>query len=305
MNNRGVNTLEKRKKLIKHHLRTNGMNPQHFSKGQIKIYVFLIPLCVVMALPIVFIFMNAFKPLDELFAYPPRFYVKNPTFNNFSALFTMSSTSNTPATRYLFNSIATALITVVCTIIMGTAAGYVLSKKRFKARPALMEINNLALMFCSVAVQIPRYFVIANLGLLDTFWVNIVPLLASPVSVFLVKQFIDGLPDALIEAAVIDGANDYQILIKIIIPLIKPAIATLTIMTFQAAWSATEASTLFINNENYKNFAFYLSTLSANGTVSGQGVAAAATLIMFLPNLIIFIIMQSKVMSTMAHSGIK
>lgn len=297
--------MEKRKKLIKHHLRTNGMNPQHFSKGQIKIYVFLIPLCVVMALPIVFIFMNAFKPLDELFAYPPRFYVKNPTFNNFSALFTMSSTSNTPATRYLFNSIATALITVVCTIIMGTAAGYVLSKKRFKARPALMEINNLALMFCSVAVQIPRYFVIANLGLLDTFWVNIVPLLASPVSVFLVKQFIDGLPDALIEAAVIDGANDYQILIKIIIPLIKPAIATLTIMTFQAAWSATEASTLFINNENYKNFAFYLSTLSANGTVSGQGVAAAATLIMFLPNLIIFIIMQSKVMSTMAHSGIK
>lgn len=297
--------MEKRKKLIKHHLRTNGMNPQHFSKGQIKIYVFLIPLCVVMALPIVFIFMNAFKPLDELFAYPPRFYVKNPTFNNFSALFSMSSTSNTPATRYLFNSIATALITVVCTIIMGTAAGYVLSKKRFKARPALMEINNLALMFCSVAVQIPRYFVIANLGLLDTFWVNIVPLLASPVSVFLVKQFIDGLPDALIEAAVIDGANDYQILIKIIIPLIKPAIATLTIMTFQAAWSATEASTLFINNENYKNFAFYLSTLSANGTVSGQGVAAAATLIMFLPNLIIFIIMQSKVMSTMAHSGIK
>lgn len=297
--------MEKRKKLIKHHLRTNGMNPQHFSKGQIKIYVFLIPLCVIMALPIVFIFMNAFKPLDELFAYPPRFYVKNPTFNNFSALFSMSSTSNTPATRYLFNSIATALITVVCTIIMGTAAGYVLSKKRFKARPALMEINNLALMFCSVAVQIPRYFVIANLGLLDTFWVNIVPLLASPVSVFLVKQFIDGLPDALIEAAVIDGANDYQILIKIIMPLIKPAIATLTIMTFQAAWSATEASTLFINNENYKNFAFYLSTLSANGTVSGQGVAAAATLIMFLPNLIIFIIMQSKVMSTMAHSGIK
>ena len=297
--------MEKRKKLFKHHLRTNGMNPQHFSKGQIKIYVFLIPLCVIMALPIVFIFMNALKPLDELFAYPPRFYVRNPTLNNFSTLFSISSTSNTPATRYLFNSIATALITVLCTLVMGTAAGYALSKKRFRARPVLMEINNLALMFCSVAVQIPRYFVIAKLGLLDTFWVNIVPLLASPVSVFLVKQFIDGLPDALIEAAVIDGANDYHILIKIIMPLIKPALATLTIMTFQAAWSATEASTLFINNENYKNFAFYLSTLSANGTVSGQGVAAAATLIMFLPNLIIFIIMQSKVMSTMAHSGIK
>ena len=267
------------------------MNPQHFSLGQMKIYLFLLPICIVMVLPIIFIFVNALKPLDELFAYPPRFYVRNPTLNNFSTLFSLSSTSNTPASRYLFNSIVSALLTVLFTLIVGTGAGYVLSKKHFRARNALLEINNLALMFCAVAVAIPRYFVIAKLGLLDTFWANIVPLLATPVGVFLIKQFIDGLPDALIEAAYIDGANDYQILFKIIMPLIKPALATLTIMTFQSAWGATEASTLLINNENYKNFAFYLSTLSANGTVSGQGVAAAAALIMFLPNLIIFICM--------------
>ena len=289
----------------KNRLRTNGMNPQHFSLGQIKIYLFLLPICVVMALPIIFIFVNALKPLDELFAYPPRFYVRNPTLNNFATLFSLSSTSNTPAGRYLFNSILASLLTGVFTLIIGTSAGYVLSKKHFRTRNALLEINNLALMFCSVAVAIPRYFVIAKLGLLDTFWANVVPLLATPVGVFLIKQFIDGLPDALIEAAYIDGANDYQILFKIVMPLIKPALATLTIMTFQASWGATEASTLLINNESYKNFAFYLSTLSANGTVSGQGVAAAASLIMFLPNLIIFIFMQSKVMSTMAHSGIK
>ena len=289
----------------KNRLRTNGMNPQHFSLGQIKIYLFLLPICVVMALPIIFIFVNALKPLDELFAYPPRFYVRNPTLNNFATLFSLSSTSNTPAGRYLFNSILASLLTVVFTLIIGTSAGYVLSKKHFRTRNVLLEINNLALMFCSVAVAIPRYFVIAKLGLLDTFWANVVPLLATPVGVFLIKQFIDGLPDALIEAAYIDGANDYQILFKIVMPLIKPALATLTIMTFQASWGATEASTLLINNESHKNFAFYLSTLSANGTVSGQGVAAAASLIMFLPNLIIFIFMQSKVMSTMAHSGIK
>lgn len=298
--NKGAKMLKR-----KNRLRTNGMNPQHFSLGQIKIYLFLLPICVVMALPIIFIFVNALKPLDELFAYPPRFYVRNPTLNNFATLFSLSSTSNTPAGRYLFNSILASLLTVVFTLIIGTSAGYVLSKKHFRARNALLEINNLALMFCSVAVAIPRYFVIAKLGLLDTFWANVVPLLATPVGVFLIKQFIDGLPDALIEAAYIDGANDYQILFKIVMPLIKPALATLTIMTFQASWGATEASTLLINNENYKNFAFYLSTLSANGTVSGQGVGAAASLIMFLPNLIIFIFMQSKVMSTMAHSGIK
>ena len=92
---------------------------------------------------------------------------------------------------------------------------------------------------------------------------------------------------------------------KIVVPLIKPALATLFITTFQSSWAATEASTLFINNESLKNFAYYLSTLSATGTIAGQGVAAAASLILFLPNFVIFIIMQSKVMSTMAHSGIK
>ncbi len=299
--------MKKEKTVKKKHyrLKRNGINPQHFTAGQLKFYAFLIPLCIFMGMPIVFIFMNAFKPLDELFAYPPRFYVRNPTWDNFNALFAISSTSNIPATRYLFNSILSSLGTVLCTLVISTSAGYVLSKKRFRLRPALMEINNLALMFCSVAVAIPRYFVIANIGLLDSFWANIIPLLAMPTGVFLVKQFIDGLPDALIEAAIIDGANDYQILLKIIMPLVKPALSTLTIMTFQSAWGATEASTNFINNESLKTFAFYLSTLSTSGTVSGQGVSAAATLIMFVPNLVIFIFMQSKVMSTMAHSGIK
>lgn len=298
--------MKKEKVKKKHYrLKKNGINPQHFTTGQLKFYAFLVPICLFMALPIVFIFMNAFKPLDELFAYPPRFYVRNPTFDNFNALFAISSTSNIPASRYLFNSVLSSVLTVLSTLVISTSAGYVLSKKRFRLRPALMEINNLALMFCSVAVAIPRYFVISNIGLLDSFWANIIPLLATPTGVFLVKQFIDGLPDALIEAAIIDGANDYQILMKIIMPLVKPALSTLTIMTFQSAWGATEASTNFINNESLKTFAFYLSTLSASGTVSGQGVAAAATLIMFVPNLVIFIFMQSKVMSTMAHSGIK
>ena len=296
------------KKILKfkrrHHLRANCVNPQHFSSGQLKIYAFLVPFCLVTALPLVFIFVNAFKPLDELMAYPPRFYVKNPTFENFRTLLAASSETNIPATRYLFNSIVSVIITVIATIIISVCAGYVLSKKRFRIRTALMEINNLAMMFCGVAVAIPRFLVIANIGILDTFWANIIPLLATPVGVFLVKQFIDGLPDALIEAAIIDGANDFHIMYKIVIPLIKPAISTLTITTFQAAWSATEGSTMLINNETLKTFPFYISTLNS-GMVSGQGLAAAATLLLFLPNLIVFIIMQSKVMNTMAHSGIK
>lgn len=267
----------------------------------------MIPICIVMALPIVFIFMNAFKPVDELFAYPPRLYVKNPTLQNFVDLFSMTSQTNIPMSRYLFNSIVYTTVTVVSTIYISATAGYVLSKKKFKGRQMLFSINQTALMFVPVAVQIPRYFVMVYTGMIDNVLANILPLLAVPTSVFLVKQFLDQVPDSLIEAAVIDGAGDFTIMRKIVMPLIKSPLATVAIMSFASAWNATEASVYYLNNDSLKTFAFYVSTLSnaSGNVVAGAGLSAAATLIMFLPSLILFVIMQSKVMNSMAHSGIK
>ncbi len=298
--------MKKKKMFRKYAFTGSGINPQGFHRSQIKFFCYLIPLCIFMALPIVFIFMNAFKPMDELFAYPPRFIVKNPTFDNFLNLFSMSSSTGIPASRYLFNSIISTISVVVLTIFLCLSAGYVLSKKHFRGKNLLFNINTLGLMFVSVAVQIPRYFIIIYTGLQDNFLANIVPMLIMPSGVFLVKQFIDQLPNALIEAAVVDGASDYLILRKIIMPLVKPALSTVAILSFQAAWNSSEASTLFIDNEALKTFSFYLSSLSSSaGGVAGAGISAAATLIMFLPNLILFIILQSRVMNTMAHSGIK
>jgi ABC-type glycerol-3-phosphate transport system permease component len=161
-------------------------------------------------------------------------------------------------------------------------------------------------MFVGVSVMIPRYLIIETLGLVDSFWVHILPGLAVPVGLFLIKQFIDQIPDELIEAAKIDGANHFQIYLKIIMPLIKPAIATIAIISFQSVWNNAESSVIYINRETLKTFAFYMSTLtSSTNAIAGQGMAAAAALIMFLPNLIIFIFLQNQVMNTMAHSGIK
>lgn len=286
-------------------IKFKGINPQRFEAGQLKFLSYLIPIAVVMGLPIIFIFLNAFKPIDELFAYPPRFYVINPTFQNFRTLFGLTADSSVPVTRYLFNSIAATLLTVAGNVVLAVCSGYVLSKKRFRFKKALFDINTTALMFVSVAVTIPRYFIIVYTGLQNNFLAHIIPLLVSPTSVFLVKQFIDQIPDALIEAVVIDGGSDYLIIRKIIVPLVSPALATVVIISFQTAWNATEASTLYINDETLKNFAFYMNSLSSAGGVAGQGVAAASSLIMFLPNLILFIICQSRVMNTMAHSGLK
>jgi ABC-type glycerol-3-phosphate transport system permease component len=143
---------------------------------------------------------------------------------------------------------------------------------------------------------------------MNSFWVHILPWLAMPVGLFLIKQFIDGIPNEVIEAAQIDGASDLWIYWRIILPMIRPAIATIAILAFQATWNDAGISTMYINTESLKTFAFYLTTLTSTtgaNVVAGQGIAAAASLIMFLPNLIIFILLQSQVMSTMSHSGIK
>lgn len=213
------------------------INPSRFHYSQLKFYIILIPAAIFTAFPILYIFSTAFKPMDELFAFPPSFFVRKPTGDNFKWLFAGMETSGVPMPKYLLNSLIITAVTVIVTIIMSVAAGYILSKKKFRFRHVIFELNTLALMFVNVALSIPRFLVIVKLQLFDTFIANILPLLAMPIGLFLVKQFIDQLPDSLIEAAKIDGAGDFTILRKIIIPLTSPALATVAILAFQAAWA--------------------------------------------------------------------
>ncbi|QWB96268.1 carbohydrate ABC transporter permease [Mycoplasmatota bacterium] len=282
------------------------INPRKFNKSQIKFLLILTPIAIFMAMPIVYIFNHAFKPITELFEWPPKFFVRNPTFDNFVQLFEVTSTTGIPMSRYLFNSIVISATVVFMSIFVSSIAGFALSKLDFKIKKPLLIANNIALMFVGAAVVIPRYLIIESLGLIDTFWVHIIPGLAIPVGLFLIKQFIDQIPKELLEAAKIDGATNFQIYYKIILPLIKPALATIAIVSFQAIWNDAGTSTNYINDESLKTFAFYMSTLTtATNSVAGAGMSAASALIMFIPNLVIFIFLQKNVMNTMAHSGIK
>jgi ABC-type glycerol-3-phosphate transport system permease component len=283
------------------------INPKRHDISQIKFYIYLIPLAVFMLLPIIFVFSHAFKPLNELFTYPPKFFVKRPTLDNFTDLFRQTSTSGIPFSRYLFNSIIVTTIGVFATIAITSMAGYALSKLKFKFKHFLFEMNQLALMFVGTALVIPTYLVTVNIGILDTYLAHLLPILSLPVGLFLVKQFIDQVPDSLIEAAKLDGANELQIYWRIIVPIIKPALATVGILAFQRFWNDMGTSSLYVNDESKKTLAFFMTTLtsSVGNQVAGQGMRAASSLIMFIPNLLIFILIQNKVMDTMAHSGIK
>lgn len=260
-----------------------------------------------MALPIIFIFNHAFKPFTELFAYPPTFFVKAPTLENFRLLANFSAESGMPLTRYVFNSLYVTTMVIILTMLVSSLAAFALSKLDFKGKETFNKINTLALMFVPIAVAIPRFIIIVNMGIFNTYWAHIIPLLAMPIGIFLLKQFMDQIPNDVIEAAKIDGASNLRIYWSIMLPLVKPALVTVAILTFQASWANVESSTIFMDQESIRTLPFYLDTLisQSGNIVAGAGLAAVAGLIMFVPNLILFIILQNKVMNSMAHTGIK
>lgn len=260
-----------------------------------------------MALPIIFIFNHAFKPQNELFLFPPRFWVQNPSWRNFELLFLHANNATVPFTRYLFNSLIVVFLTLVSVIVISTMAAYVLAKFRFHFKGLVLSLITLSLMFAPETVSIPRYLIISGLHINDTYFGHILPSLASPLAVFMLIGFISQIPNELLEAAKIDGASQLGIFRRIVLPLSVPAIATISIFTFQGVWGDVETSTLFMQDETMRTLAFYVNSLvtGLQNNVAGQNVAAAAGLLMFIPNLIIFLLFQRRVLETMIHSGIK
>lgn len=280
----------------------------HAMDGFQKVLLLLmIVLAVFMLLPIVYIFNHAFKPYHELFVYPPTFFVKEPVLQNWNELVAVTSRSTVPMVRYLFNSIFISGLAVLLVTAASALCAYPLAKHRFPGYKLVFAAIILTLMFAPEVVQIPRYLVVSQLGIMNTYFGHLLPLMAMPIGVFLLKQFMDQIPNALLEAARIDGANEFTVFLRIVIPVCKPAVATIAILAFQSSWGNTESSALFMMDEEMKSFAFYLSTLTNNlaNNVAMQGAAAVAALILFVPNLIVFVILQGKVIATMAHSGIK
>lgn len=282
------------------------INPQRLHISQLKFFLMMAPMILITLLPIVFIFSHAFKPLSELYDYPPKIFASRLTLDNFQNLFLAASQTGVPFMRYFFNSIISSSLVIFLSILIGTLAAYSFSFLKFKGKKTLFALNQLAIMIVPVAIAVPRFIVMSSLGLTNNMLSHVIPLLAMPVGVFLVKQFMDQVPTELYEASVIDGANKFQIYSKVVMPLVKPAIATVAILAFQSAWNNIETSQLYVDNEALKTLPYYFSSLTlGTSAIAAQGMSAAANLIMFLPNIILFIILQKNVMNTMAYSGIK
>lgn len=265
-------------------------------------FLFLILMGLFMALPIILSVSNSLKPLEELFVFPPKFLVRNPTTDNFRDLFNLMSESWVPFTRYLFN---TAFVTVAGTlghVLVASMCAFALAKKKFPGAKLIFGVIVAALMFSVQVTAIPNYLIMSKLGWLDTYAALIVPAMAKPLGLFLMKQFMEQIPDPLLEAARIDGASEFQVFYKIAMPQVVPALLTLIIFCFQDLWNMQGAT--YIYSEELKTLPYALGQISAAG-ISRSGVTAAVTVIMMIVPIVLFVLCQSNIVETMASSGIK
>ncbi len=255
-----------------------------------------------MSLPLIYTISNAFKPMNELFLFPPQFFVRNPTLDNFRDLFILMSNSWVPFTRYAFN---TAMITVLGTgghVLLASMAAYALSQHRFPGSNFFFAIIILSLMFAPQVTAIPNYLIMARLGWVDNYLAVVVPAWGMSLGLYLMKQFMDQVPQSLLESARMDGANEFMVYWNIVMPIVRPAWLTLIILSFQQLWGLTGGQ--FLYSEHLKPLPYALQQIAAGG-IARAGVAAAVSLVMMIVPVTVFVFNQSKVVETMGTSGIK
>lgn len=262
---------------------------------------FLLVLAAFMLLPMVFVVSNAFKPLDELFIYPPRLLVNRPTLDNFASMMKLMSQSWVPFSRYLFNTVFLTVAGTLLHLVIASLAAYPLARHHFVGRDLIFGAIVLSLMFSGSVTQIPSYIIITRVGLLDNHLATILPAIQSSLGLYLIKNFMETLPDSVIEAARIDGASEWRIWAQLAMPMVKPAWLTLIILMIQNLWNAISPYTF---SEELKTLPQALNQILAGG-IARTGVSAAVSLIMLSVPVVTFVLSQSQIIETMNSSGMK
>lgn len=270
--------------------------------GNIALLIVLLLFGIFSAYPLIMVTSNAFKPLDELFVFPPTIFPRNPTLGNFSDLFSLIENSWIPFSRYFFNTVMITTLGTVGHVIIASMCAYPLAKYKFPGSKILFALVVYSLMFAPQVTATSNYIIISRIGLINTPWAIIIPALAASLGLYLMKQFMEAIPMELIESAKIDGASEYRIFWQIVMPLVKPAWLTLVILLFQRLW-LTDGGT-FIFSEELKPISYALRQI-AQGSIERAGTIAASSFIMMIVPVTFFIISQSRIVETFAHSGMK
>ena len=271
--------------------------------GDAGISFFLILMGAFMFLPMLYVIMQSLKPLDELWMFPPRFYVTNPTLENFSDLFSLMNTSWVPFSRYIFNTVLITAAGTFGNLILASMAAYALAKLKFPGCNWMFQIIVLSLMFHQTVNQVTHFIILTTMRMVDTYWAIIIPALATTMGLYLMKQFMESsVSDAVLESARLDGASEFKTFLVIAMPMVKPAWLTLIIESFKGLWNT--GASVYIQSEQLKTFNYAIQQIVSGG-VARAGAGAAATVVMMIVPITVFVVTQSSIIETMGSSGMK
>lgn len=270
--------------------------------GNFVIFAVLALMAAFMLLPFVYAILQSLKPLEEIFAYPPRFFVTNPSFDNYQMLSTLTDSLWVPFSRSVLNTVFVTVVGTILTIVLSSMAAFPFAKYKFPGSKFMFQLITRALLFVGPVTQLPRYLLMAKCGMINTYFALLGPAIAAPMGLFLLKNFMGQISTSMMEAAELDGAGMFGIWWRIVLPNVKPAILTLVILCFQSLWNLTGTSVIF--DEKLKLLPTILEQVSTSG-IAYSGAAAAASVILMIPPILVFIIVQSRVLETMAFAGIK
>ena len=271
--------------------------------GDTGITVVLVLMGAFMFLPMIYVIMQSLKPLDELWMFPPRFWVVNPTLSNFSDLFSLMNESWVPFSRYIFNTVFITAAGTAGNLLIASMAAYSLAKLKFPGRNVMFQMIVLSLMFHQTVHQVAHFIILSKLGWVDTYLAIIIPSLAGTMGLYLMKQFMESsVSDAVLESARLDGASEFKTFWVIAMPMVKPAWLTLIIETFKGLWNT--GASIYIHSEQLKTFNYAIQQIVTGG-VARAGAGAAATVVMMIVPITVFVLNQSKIIETMGSSGMK
>ena len=276
--------------------------PNRSILGDAGVWLLLILVAVVMAFPLVFAISSALKPLDELFRFPPTVFPRHPTLDNFSDLMVTMGQSWVPFSRYLTNTVGMTLLGTLGHLLIASMAAFVLAKYDFPGGRLYFSVVVTALMFNGYVTAIPNYITMSRLHIVDTAWSVILPAFSAPMGLFLMKQFMEGIPMSLIESAKLDGAREFRIYWTIVMPIVKPAWLTLIILSVQGLWNNPASAVIY--SESKKTLVYALQQIQAGG-IARTGQAAAVRVVIMIVPIVTFILSQSQMLETMATAGLK
>lgn len=264
------------------------------------LYVVLTIGVIAMIIPFVWMILGSFKTTSEIRQYPTDFLPKEPTLDNYAELF-----GRLDFTTFFLNSFIVALFVTLGNIVFSSMIGYALAKLEFRGKRLLFALVLGTLMVPGVVTFVPLFVLTANLGLVNSYPGLILPFLITPLGVFLMRQFMLSLPDDIIEAARIDGASEWRIFLRIIMPLCGPAVATLTILTFLGSWNNFLWPLVVATSEDMYTLPVALALYSVGQNAAQYGLMMAGAVVVVVPVLIVFVVLQRYFVQGIALTGIK